>query len=67
MTRSVEVVIDKVGNIRPVDASITLPNGHATLVWDSADHELYQASEQALADWLRPEEDEAWAYLQLVK
>ncbi len=27
-------------------------------------HLCYKMSELALADWLRPEEDEAWSYLQ---
>ena len=66
MTHTLEVEIDEAGNIHPIDAAIKPPAGRATLVWDdSAGHELYELSERSLAeDWLRPEEDEAWAYLQ---
>jgi hypothetical protein len=65
MTRTLEVEIDEAGNIRPVDSDAHPPAGRATLIWGSAGHELYELSEAALAkDWLRPEEDEAWAYLQ---
>ena len=65
MTRTIEVEIDEAGEIHTLDPNIRPPAGRATLVWDSAGHELYQMSEQSLAqDWLRPEEDEAWAYLQ---
>ncbi len=64
MTQTLEVEIDEAGNIHPLDANTRPPVGRATLVWDSAGHELYQLSEKSLADWLRPEEDEAWAYLQ---
>jgi hypothetical protein len=65
MARSLEVEIDESGNIHPVDASVKPPPGRATLVWGSVGHELYTLSEESLSrDWLRPEEDEAWAYLQ---
>jgi hypothetical protein len=64
MTHTLEVEVDETGNIHPVDANSRPPAGRATLVWDSAGHELYQLSEKSLSDWLRPEEDEAWAHLQ---
>ena len=64
MTRTLEVEVDEAGNIRPLDPDAHPPAGRATLVWDSAGSELYVMSETALAEWLRPEEDEAWAYLQ---
>jgi hypothetical protein len=65
MTRTLEVEVDELGNIHPLDVTIKPPAGRATLVWGSVGDELYLMSEQALArDWLRPEEDEAWAYLQ---
>jgi len=65
MTQTLEVEVDEAGNIHPVDATVRPPVGRAKLVWDSAGHELYQLSEVSLGrDWLRPEEDEAWAYLQ---
>ncbi len=63
--RTLDVDIDETGQVHPVDSSSPLPHGRATLVWDTADHSLYRLSEKSLAeDWLRPEEDEAWAYLQ---
>jgi hypothetical protein len=42
-----------------------LPQGRAVLTWPESEA-LYPAlmSEKALADWLRPEEDAAWEYLQ---
>ena len=64
MAQTLDVLIDETGNVRPVDRTAHLPPGRATLIWDTAGHELYQLSESALSDWLRPEEDEAWAYLQ---
>ena len=65
MTRTVEVEVDEAGEIHPLDRSCHLPAGRATLVWDTAGSELFQVSEEALGqDWLRPEEDAAWAYLQ---
>ncbi len=69
MTQMLDVEIDEAGNIHTLDTSVRPPAGRAKLVWDvdSAGHELYQMSEAALSDWLRPEEDEAWAYLQPVK
>jgi hypothetical protein len=65
MTRTVEVEIDEAGAIHPVDANLKLPQGRAILAWPEND-DLYPAlmSEEALSDWLSPEEDEAWAYLQ---
>ena len=64
MTQTMEVEVDESGNIHPLDTNTRPPAGRATLVWDSAGHELYLMSEKSLAeDWLRPEEDEAWAHL----
>jgi hypothetical protein len=68
MTRTIEVEIDEAGAIRPLDPTLKLPPGRAVLAWRE-NEELYPAlmSEKALADWLRPEEEEAWAYLQQAK
>jgi hypothetical protein len=68
MTRTIEVEIDEAGEIHPIDPNLKLPRGRAVLAWPESE-ELHPAlmSEKALADWLRPEEDEAWAYLQQVK
>ena len=65
MTRTVEVEIDEAGAIHPLDPDLKLPKGRAVLAWPETDN-LYPAlmSEKSLSDWLSPEEDEAWAYLQ---
>ena len=68
MTRTIEVEIDETGDIHPLDPTLKLPPGRATLAWPESG-DIYPAltSEKALADWLRPEEDEVWAHLQQVK
>lgn len=68
MTRAIEVEISASGEIHPVDPALKLPPGRAILTLPEKE-DIYPAlmSERALADWLRPEEDEAWAYLQQVK
>ncbi len=65
MKRTVEVEIDEAGQIHLLDPSLKLPQGRAVLAWPE-NEDIYPAlmSEEALSDWLRPEEDEAWAYLQ---
>jgi hypothetical protein len=65
MTQTVEVEIDEAGQIHLLDPSLKLPQGRAVLAWPEND-DLYPAlmSERSLSDWLSPEEDEAWAYLQ---
>lgn len=66
MTRTIEVEVDDAGRICPLEASAQLPRGRALLTWETEnEHEMALLSETALAsDWLRPEEDEAWAHLQ---
>ena len=68
MARTIEVEIDAGGAIRPLDPTVKLPPGRAVLAWPEGE-DIFPAlmSEKALADWLRPEEDEAWAYLQQAK
>ncbi len=65
-THTIEVEIDSFGVIHPKDPATELPQGHALLTWQTEpDRETMLLSEAALAvDWLRPEEDEAWAYMQ---
>jgi hypothetical protein len=65
MTKTIEVEIDDRGTIRPMDPTASLPHGRALLVWRTeTDHDAALLSEPSLAvDWLRPEEDEAWAYM----
>ena len=66
MTKTIEVEIDDNGRVRPMDPATSLPHGRALLVWHTdSDHETMLLSETSLAvDWMRPEEDEAWAYMQ---
>jgi hypothetical protein len=69
MTRTMEVEVDAAGRIHPVEPVSELPQGRAYLTWESpAEPESLQLSETSLReDWLRPEEDAAWAHLQPVK
>jgi hypothetical protein len=66
MNDIIEVEIDASGTIHPKDPSARLPQGPAFLTWQTdSNRETMLLSEAALAaDWLRPEEDEAWAYMQ---
>jgi hypothetical protein len=68
MARTIEVEIDEVSAVHPLDPTVKLPPGRAVLAWPESE-DIYSAlmSEKAVADWLRPEEDEAWAYLQQAK
>ena len=70
MIRTVEAVIDEQGNVRLLEP-IHLPSTRRALVTILEDepairiHGAALLSERALAeDWNRPEEDEAWSYLQ---
>ena len=71
MIKTVEAVIDEQGNVtllervRPAGARRAL----VTILDESPDAAAESAllSEPALADWNRPEEDEAWSHLQSVR
>jgi len=66
MLQTIEVEIDATGHIHPLEPVQTIPAGRAllTLLTPSVDEAL-QLAEAALAeDWLKPEEEEAWAHLQ---
>lgn len=70
MVQTYEALVDKEGNVRLVE-SVELPADRRALVVildeePVAGHsETALLSEQSLAeDWNRPEEDEAWFYLQ---
>jgi len=67
--RTIEVEIDEAGEVHPIQPGDKLPPGRATLTWRSQDERLaLHLAEPALAeDWLRPEEDEAWAPWQQAK
>jgi hypothetical protein len=66
MLQTLEVEIDEQGRVHPVGEAVKLPAGPALLtLLAPAGNETAILSEAALAeDWLKPEEDEAWAYLQ---
>ena len=69
MLMTVEAIIDPTGIVRILQP-ISIPTARRALVTilDEPVTEIAETallSEAALAvDWLRPEEDEAWAYLQ---
>jgi len=67
MIRTVEAVVDSRGNVRLLE-SVQLPGPRRALVTilDDAprNEDAALLSEQALADWNRPEEDAAWSHLQ---
>jgi len=68
MTRTIEVEIDDSGAIHPLQPDAKLPPGRALLTWPASEAAMgLIMSEKSLEDWLTPEEDEAWAYLQPAK
>lgn len=66
MLHTIEVEIDANGYVRPVEPSERLRSGRALLtILPPEIDDATLLSESALAeDWLRQEEDEAWAHLQ---
>ncbi|MBI1321222.1 MAG: hypothetical protein GC168_20035 [Candidatus Hydrogenedens sp.] len=66
MLRAIQVQIDANGQVRPIEPNEHVPAGRALVVLlDSDTNEPALLAESSLAaDWLRPEEDEAWAHLQ---
>ncbi len=66
MLQTIEVEIDRDGQIHPVEPVPRLPAGRAllTLLQPSTDETALLAEAALAEDWLKPEEDEAWAYLQ---
>ena len=71
MIQTVEAMIEETGNVRLLEP-LHLSSGHRALVTildqthPIAGSETVLLSEPALADWNRPEEDEAWSHLQRV-
>lgn len=65
MLQTIEVQIDNYGHVFPLKSSEKLPAGRALLtLLEPIDNETAFLSERSLAeDWLRTEEDEAWAHL----
>ena len=70
MIQTVEAVVGADGSVRLLQPLVLTGSRRAllTLIPDaeSAD-EITRLSELALADWNRPEEDEAWSYLSPAK
>jgi hypothetical protein len=66
MLRTIEVEIDAQGDIHPLEPIGKLPVGRAllTLLTPVVDEALLFAEPALAADWLRPEEEEAWMHLQ---
>lgn len=65
MLCSIQVEIDPEGHVRPVQPGVVFPAGHAMLIVEQREpNEAALLAEPSLArEWLRPEEDEAWAHL----
>ena len=68
MIRTVRAMVDAKGNVRLLEpVEITASCMALVTISDDEAPETALLSEEALArDWLRPEEDEAWAHLQEV-
>lgn len=66
MLHTIEVEIDANGHIHALEKLAKLPVGRALLTpLPATTHEAALLAEPALAeDWLKHEEDEAWAHLQ---
>ncbi len=66
MLQTIEVEVDASGYIHPLESVPRLPTGRALLTFLSPlSNDSALLAESALAqDWLKPEEDEAWAHLQ---
>ena len=66
MLQTIEVLIDANGHIHPLEPLPQLPEGRALLtLLEPVNLETALLSEQALAeDWLKAEEEAAWAHLQ---
>jgi hypothetical protein len=66
MLQTIEVEIDSNGRVRALEPVGKLPAGRALLTFlPAVENETAHLSERSLAeDWLRPEEEAAWAHLQ---
>ncbi len=64
--RTIEGEIDANGRFRPVEPGVKIPEGRAllTLLEPRSDEAALLAQPALAEDWLRLEEDEAWAHLQ---
>jgi hypothetical protein len=75
MIRTIEAVVDESGTVRLLEA-VSLPGARRALVTILEEppvevpvevNETALLSEPALADWNRPEEEQAWSHLQSVR
>ena len=69
MLPSIEAIVEKDGRIRLLERIQVREGTHAIVTFLPEQDEVVVndtaiLSESALSDWNRPEEDEAWAYLQ---
>lgn len=66
MLQTIEVEIDATGHIHPLEPMQSIPPGRAllTLLKPTVDEALLLAETALAEDWLKPEEEEAWAHLQ---
>ncbi|MBK1733376.1 hypothetical protein [Thiococcus pfennigii] len=68
MLQTIEVEIDASGRVHPVEPFEHLPSGRALLTFLTPVEDVAETAllaESALAeDWLKSEEDAAWAHLQ---
>jgi hypothetical protein len=66
MLQTIEVEIEANGHLRLLDEALILRPGRALLtLLEPVDMAACQWAESALSeDWLKPEEDAAWAHLQ---
>jgi hypothetical protein len=69
MLPSIHAIVEKDGRIRPLEHIDVHEGTHVivTFLTDADDmprNATAVLSESSLSDWNRPEEDEAWAYLQ---
>ena len=63
--QTIDVEIDAEGNLHPLEPIGKLPADRALLTPLPGGDDTLALAEPALAgDWLRPEEDAAWAHLQ---
>ena len=69
MLQTIEVEIDAQRQVNPVGLNQSLPQGRAllTLLTPLANEEVLLSEAVLAEDWLKPEEDAAWAYLQPVR
>lgn len=66
MLQTIEVEIGADGQLRSLEPKVRLPPGRAllTLLNPPADETALLAGPALAEDWLKPEEDLAWAHLQ---